>query len=66
MKLTKEQIEYRNRLQSTKLEADSDILSIISDSSEDAGFDDYWAGSASQSYCNAVKSGNVRTVKVLN
>lgn len=59
MKLTKQQIEFRKRLESTKLSNDDDLSDILSGHNS---VDEYWAQSASQSYCDSIESGNFKEV----
>lgn len=57
--MTKQEIIARTQAAAKLI--DQDIIDLVTP--EIDTFADYWAGSISQSYCDAVESGNVRIVK---
>lgn len=56
--MTKEELVGRIEAATEAIEIDSEALDIIEES--DAALSDYWAGSASASYCRHVRTGNVK------
>lgn len=55
--MTKQEIIERTHAASALI--DMSELEGVELGSKEHSFDDYWAGSASQSYCNDVEAGNV-------